>query len=63
MTGGVQSLVSMIRYGLSQPRAAAGVSLGMRLAPALRAHVPYGVAIAVGCLFVAGQLLAPLLEI
>lgn len=55
--GGILSLVALVRARIAMPRTAGGVGLGPWLGAALKIHVAYGIAIACGGLYVAGQLM------
>lgn len=56
MAGGVLSLLTLTRLKVFSFRAASGASFGVRLGSAMKAHVPYGVAIAAGGLMVVYRL-------
>jgi prepilin peptidase CpaA len=52
MAGGVLSLLTLTRLRVFRLRPSGGPSFGVRLGSAMKAHVPYGVAIAAGGLMV-----------
>jgi prepilin peptidase CpaA len=56
MAGGVLSLLTMTRLKVFRLRPASGPSFGVRFGSALKAHVPYGVAIAAGGLLIVFRL-------
>lgn len=56
LAGGVLSLLMFSRFRPERPRAAGVPLFAHRIAPALKVHVPYGVAIAFGGVYLAHQL-------
>ena len=56
MAGGVLSLLTLTRLKVFRLRPAGGPSFGLRLGAAMKAHVPYGVAIAAGGLMIVYRL-------
>ncbi len=56
VAGGALSLFTMTRLNVFRTRDASGASFSVRVGAAMKAHVPYGVAIAAGGLMVVYRL-------